>query len=208
MRATCCRKLPNSDDTAEINMCGFTGRDLKKLVANWALRTLYLCALLDLRGHIELDKIYSLCNAVSFVLMREQNLIDALTTDRHFEQAGFRRARLSRPIRLADLCLAISLVLPEMQLRGIADDSDDLETMGEEFSQRKAEVEQAIYEMAGSKFNIGSTKQLATVLLENLKSRHRHWRKLGRSPLTEVHSAHLRASLCWQKKSCRRLWKF
>jgi predicted nucleic acid-binding protein len=37
------------------------------------------------------DKSYSLCDAVSFVLMRERSLHDALTTDRHFEQEGFRR---------------------------------------------------------------------------------------------------------------------
>lgn len=38
-----------------------------------------------------LDKTYSLCDAVSFVLMRERGITDALTTDRHFEQEGFRR---------------------------------------------------------------------------------------------------------------------
>jgi predicted nucleic acid-binding protein len=38
-----------------------------------------------------LDKSYSLCDAVSFVLMRQRGLHDALTTDRHFEQEGFRR---------------------------------------------------------------------------------------------------------------------
>ena len=38
-----------------------------------------------------LDKKYSLCDAVSFVLMRERRLQDALTTDRHFEQEGFRK---------------------------------------------------------------------------------------------------------------------
>ena len=37
------------------------------------------------------DKGYSLCDAVSFVLMREHGLTDALTTDRHFEQEGFVR---------------------------------------------------------------------------------------------------------------------
>lgn len=37
------------------------------------------------------DKAYSLCDAVSFVLMRRRNLREALTTDRHFEQEGFRR---------------------------------------------------------------------------------------------------------------------
>lgn len=37
------------------------------------------------------DKTYSLCDAVSFVLMRQQRLTEALTTDRHFEQEGFQR---------------------------------------------------------------------------------------------------------------------
>jgi predicted nucleic acid-binding protein len=39
----------------------------------------------------QLDKSYSLCDAVSFVLMRQRRIVDALTTDHHFEQAGFRR---------------------------------------------------------------------------------------------------------------------
>lgn len=37
------------------------------------------------------DKSYSLCDAVSFVLMRERSIAKALTTDRHFEQEGFVR---------------------------------------------------------------------------------------------------------------------
>ena len=37
------------------------------------------------------DKLYSLCDAVSFVLMRERGIVDALTTDKHFEQEGFVR---------------------------------------------------------------------------------------------------------------------
>lgn len=37
------------------------------------------------------DKAYSLCDAVSFILMRDNQETDALTSDRHFEQAGFRR---------------------------------------------------------------------------------------------------------------------
>lgn len=36
------------------------------------------------------DKTYSLCDAVSFVLMRQRGLVDALTTDHHFQQEGFR----------------------------------------------------------------------------------------------------------------------
>ena len=44
-------------------------------------------ALLDKRQ----DKGYSLCDAFSFVLMRDHNVTEALTLDRHFEQEGFRR---------------------------------------------------------------------------------------------------------------------
>ncbi len=36
-----------------------------------------------------LDKTYSLCDAVSFVIMRERGINEALTTDKHFDQEGF-----------------------------------------------------------------------------------------------------------------------
>jgi len=38
-----------------------------------------------------LDKTYSLCDAVSFILMSENEITKALTTDKHFEQEGFVR---------------------------------------------------------------------------------------------------------------------
>jgi predicted nucleic acid-binding protein len=36
------------------------------------------------------DKEWSLTDCISFVVMREEGLTDALTTDHHFKQAGFR----------------------------------------------------------------------------------------------------------------------
>ena len=69
---------------------------------------------------------------------------------------------------LDELSMPMAYLLGEMQLRGIRVDSNDLEKMGEEFSERKTEVEAQIYEAAGTTFNIGSTKQLATVLFEDL----------------------------------------
>jgi len=38
-----------------------------------------------------LDKNYSLCDAVSFIVMKEYGIIEALTTDKHFQQEGFSR---------------------------------------------------------------------------------------------------------------------
>jgi uncharacterized protein len=36
------------------------------------------------------DKEWSLTDCMSFVVMRERGITDALTNDHHFEQAGFR----------------------------------------------------------------------------------------------------------------------
>lgn len=55
----------------------------------WVSDELHASAM-DLLGQ-RLDKTYSLCDAVSFVLMRRRGIIEALTTDRHFEQEGFHR---------------------------------------------------------------------------------------------------------------------
>lgn len=55
----------------------------------WVTETIYQEAI-GLLG-ARLDKSYSLCDAVSFVLMRQRGLHDALTTDHHFQQEGFRR---------------------------------------------------------------------------------------------------------------------
>ena len=35
------------------------------------------------------DKTYSLYDAISFILMRQRGITEALTTDKHFEQEGF-----------------------------------------------------------------------------------------------------------------------
>jgi len=55
----------------------------------WVDETLHRAATALLLAR--LDKTYSLCDAVSFVLMRQRHIQEALTTDHHFEQEGFRR---------------------------------------------------------------------------------------------------------------------
>ena len=41
------------------------------------------------------DKSWSLTDCLSFVVMKERNLVDALSTDHHFQQAGLRSVMLS-----------------------------------------------------------------------------------------------------------------
>lgn len=55
----------------------------------WVDEPLHLAALHLLQAR--LDKSYSLCDAVSFVLMQRRGIREALTSDRHFEQEGFVR---------------------------------------------------------------------------------------------------------------------
>lgn len=70
---------------------------------------------------------------------------------------------------LREESIPLAYVLGQMQLDGIRVDKEELGRMGVEFEARKAEVEAEIYTLAGHEFNIGSTKQLATVLFEELK---------------------------------------
>jgi DNA polymerase-1 len=63
----------------------------------------------------------------------------------------------------------LAFVLARMERAGIAVDRDDLGRMSEEFAARKLSIEKRIYELAGREFNVGSTKQLADVLFEELK---------------------------------------
>ncbi len=55
----------------------------------WTTERHYLEALNLLKARS--DKTYSLCDAVSFILMREYEIVEALTTDKHFEQENFVR---------------------------------------------------------------------------------------------------------------------
>jgi predicted nucleic acid-binding protein len=47
--------------------------------------------------HVLADKGWSLTDCVSFLVMQETGLTDALTTDEHFRQVGFRAVLLDDP---------------------------------------------------------------------------------------------------------------
>ncbi|MBQ2661456.1 MAG: DNA polymerase I [Clostridia bacterium] len=64
--------------------------------------------------------------------------------------------------------LPLTNVLFDMEKQGFAVDIPVLQAMSEVFKQRISELEDEIYKMAGEKFNIQSTKQLADILFNKL----------------------------------------
>ncbi|HEX5163787.1 MAG TPA: DNA polymerase I [Thermomicrobiales bacterium] len=70
---------------------------------------------------------------------------------------------------LEEIELPLVPVLIQMELDGIAIDTDVLAEIDADVSQQIAEREREIYEAVGHEFNIASTKQLGEVLFEELK---------------------------------------
>ena len=60
-------------------------------------------------------------------------------------------------------------VLVSMERNGVRIDTDSLKQSSIHFSNRLSEIEQAIYELAGTPFNISSPKQVGEVLFDKLK---------------------------------------
>ena len=63
--------------------------DDPEVEVSWVERNHHQAALALLRKFG--DKTWSLCDAVSFLFMQQREMTEALTTDHHFEQAGFTR---------------------------------------------------------------------------------------------------------------------
>lgn len=59
-------------------------------------------------------------------------------------------------------------VLADMEMAGVKVDRDTLSRMSNAFSQKMAQLEDEIQELAGTKFNIGSPKQLGEVMFDQM----------------------------------------
>jgi DNA polymerase-1 len=59
-------------------------------------------------------------------------------------------------------------ILAEMELTGVRVDTDWLEQLSDILGERILELEQSIYQLAGTEFNIGSPRQLQTILFDKL----------------------------------------
>lgn len=70
---------------------------------------------------------------------------------------------------MRDIEMPLVPVLTKMEQTGVAIDTDYLASFSKEITERSKQIEAEIYELAGQTFNINSTKQLATILFEELK---------------------------------------
>ncbi len=69
---------------------------------------------------------------------------------------------------MADVEMPLVCILAEMELAGVAVDTDWLNRLSEVLAERITTLEREIYQLAGTDFNIGSTKQLQTILFDKL----------------------------------------
>ena len=67
-----------------------------------------------------------------------------------------------------DIEMPLAPVLGDMELAGVAVDFEELGALSTTLAVDIADLEKQIYELAGEEFNIGSTKQLQTILFEKL----------------------------------------
>ena len=79
------RKVP-SDKAIEFTKSLIANPDMEIIWPDEFLPSQALTLLIAKQG-----RGYSLCDAVSFVIMRASNARDALSTDQHFEDEGFNR---------------------------------------------------------------------------------------------------------------------
>ncbi|MDY3282228.1 DNA polymerase I [Dysosmobacter sp.] len=82
--------------------------------------------------------------------------------------------------------LPLCRVLADMEMAGCRVDAGALASFGELLAKRTAELEQAIYDMAGETFNINSPKQLGEILFGKLGLPHGKKTKTGWSTNADV----------------------
>ena len=73
-------------------------------------------------------------------------------------------------------------------MKGIAVNGEVLNRFGEELKERIREIEQEIYGLAGTEFNIGSPKQLGEILFE----------KLGLPVMKKTKTGYSTMPRCWR----------
>ena len=87
---------------------------------------------------------------------------------------------------LTDIEIPLATVLVAMERKGVKLDIDGIKAFGEKITEKAEKISREIYEYAGYEFNIGSPKQLGSVLFEKLKLSSAKKTKTGYSTNAEV----------------------
>src|SRR5690606_24451913 len=106
-----------------------------------------------------------------------RGLRDELT--RELEEAGL------WPV-FSELELPLASVLADMERRGVRCDADWLRELSRKVDKQLADEEKKCFELAGREFNVGSPRQLETILFDALKLPVVERTKTGRSTNADV----------------------
>lgn len=90
----------------------------------------------------------------------------------------------------SDVELPLLNVLFDMEKTGFKVDRERVNELGQIYRTELAEITEQIYEKAGERFNINSSKQLADVLYEKLNLPHNKKKSTGAEVLEEIISSH------------------
>lgn len=102
------------------------------------------------------SQLYQMCERADLVLQLKQKLVKDLEKKRHSKLMN-------------DVEMPLMKVLAAMEYEGVRIDEKALAKMSEELKKESAKVQQEIYKIAGTEFNIGSPKQLGEILFDKLK---------------------------------------
>lgn len=133
--------------------------------------------------HLEKDA-FSLLGDVHMAQAAFASYCTAIAALREVQEPRLRENDMWR--LFAEVEMPLCAVLAEMERNGMRCDAKALYAFGELLRTRMEELEQAIYEKAGSRFNINSPKQLGKVLFEDLQLPHGKKTKTGWSTNAEV----------------------
>lgn len=107
-----------------------------------------------------------------------------------FQLVGKLKEKLLEVPKLHDLLLNVEQplepVLAEMEYAGIRIDADYLKELSQQLEKELAAIEQNAYEAAGEKFNLGSPKQLSSLLFEKLELDKKNSRKIASGYSTDA----------------------
>ncbi|WLP93259.1 DNA polymerase I [Gordonia sp. NB41Y] len=99
----------------------------------------------------------------------EQHMLEARAVQELADTLDTELERIDSRSLLTDLELPLLFVLAELEAAGIAVDVDHFDELEKEFAERIRNAADAAYEVIGEQINLGSPKQLQTVLFDKLE---------------------------------------